>query len=132
MFRYLLTIVFSLGLTGMVLLAATPTSAAIKCGNGFKMDANNVTCIPDSGPNTGLAGAKTYLEVLQMVLQILLGFAGAVSVLAIVYGGVQYITSGGNEETAKKARANLQYAIIGVVITIMAYTIIRVLISTVT
>lgn len=132
MFKYLFAITASLVFLLSLFVAIAPAQAAIDCGKGFELDSAGVTCIPSGGATSGLAGATTYMEVLQMVLEILLSFAGAVSVLAIVYSGIQYLTSGGNEQAAKDARANLQYAIIGVIVTLLAYTIVRVVITTFT
>jgi glucose uptake protein GlcU len=48
----------------------------------------------------------------------------AVSVLFILIGGFQYVTSAGKEEQAKKGRQTLTYAVIGLAISILAYVIV--------
>jgi TRAP-type C4-dicarboxylate transport system permease small subunit len=52
----------------------------------------------------------------QQLLGWFLGFAGAFAVIAVVWAGFMYITSGGNSEQAEKAKKNLTWAIIGVVL----------------
>src|SRR5687767_3133275 len=64
------------------------------------------------------------------IIQIVLGFAGVLAVLFIIIGGFQYITSGGNEELAERGKKNLQNAIIGVVIIILSFVIVRVIANT--
>ena len=51
--------------------------------------------------------------------------AGALAVMAVVYSGIMYITAGGDSAKAEKAKNNLVWAIIGVVITVLAYVIIQ-------
>lgn len=46
------------------------------------------------------------------------------SVVAIIYAGITYITSAGNEEQATRAKSIITYAIIGIIVTILAYAII--------
>lgn len=58
------------------------------------------------------------------VLTLIFGFAGVFAVLAIVYSGFMYITSGGDSDQAGKAKKNLTFAIIGAVIVASASTIV--------
>ena len=60
-------------------------------------------------------------------IQLMLLFAGGVAIIFVIIGGYQYITSGGNEESAEKGRKTLTNAIIGVIIIILSYTIITVI-----
>jgi len=54
----------------------------------------------------------------------LLEIAGALAVIAIVYSGLMYITSAGVPEKAEKAKKNLIWAIIGLVIIALAILIV--------
>lgn len=132
MLKYFIILFSAFAVSLPLLFAASPAVGAIKCSDGFEQDASGITCVPKGGAQGGLAGATSYLDVLRIVLETLLTFAGAVSVIAIVYAGIQYLTSGGSDEVAKKAKANLQYAITGVIITILAYAIVRIVVSTIT
>ena len=58
-----------------------------------------------------------------------LGFVGLVSVLFIVYGGMLYITSAGDPEKAGKGKTILMYAVIGIVIVALAWTIVNTVIT---
>jgi hypothetical protein len=51
--------------------------------------------------------------------------AGFLSVVFIFIGGISFILSGGNEEKIKQAVSTIRYAIIGLIITIMAVIIIN-------
>ncbi len=59
----------------------------------------------------------------------ILGFIAGIAVLALIWGGVVYVTSAGNEQQAENAKKTMQYALMGVVIAGMAYAIINVIVS---
>jgi hypothetical protein len=56
--------------------------------------------------------------------QITLGLGG-VAVLFLVWSGWQYITSAGDPAKAERARTNITYAIIGIVVALLAYVLVR-------
>ncbi len=58
-------------------------------------------------------------------------FAGVVAVLFVMLGGFWYLTSAGNEEMAEKGQKTLTNAIIGLVVIILAATIVRIVANTV-
>jgi hypothetical protein len=103
----------------------------VNCGTDF--DIINGICVPRSGFGSGsLAQSKTWQELAQIVLKILLTVVGVIAVGAIVIGGYWYITSGGNEETAEKGRKVLINAIIGLIVVILAYAIVTVVTNLIT
>ena len=53
--------------------------------------------------------------------------AVALSVLAIIAGGYMYVTAYGDEEKHKKAQHTIIYAILGLILAITAYGIVKVL-----
>lgn len=55
---------------------------------------------------------------------IIIPLAGIVLFVMIVWGGFQYISSGGDPKKAAMAKATLTYAIIGLVLVALAYLII--------
>jgi len=60
----------------------------------------------------------------QTIINYALGFLGLVAVAFIIYGGVLLVTSGGNDEAMGKAKKILMYAVIGIVIIMLSYTIV--------
>ncbi len=75
----------------------------------------------DAGEQLG--GSKEPGRIVGEIIQIVLGFLGIVFVILTIYSGFMYMTSGGDPEKAKKARALLINAIIGVGIVISAWAI---------
>jgi hypothetical protein len=60
-----------------------------------------------------------------------LGLLGTAAMLFIVISGFRYVTSGGNEETIKKARSGMTWAILGLVSVVLSYLIISAVVNTV-
>lgn len=59
----------------------------------------------------------------------LLGFAGAVAVLFIIFSGLQMVTAAGNKERYEAAKKTLGYAVLGLLIIVLALVIVRVVIN---
>ncbi len=68
-------------------------------------------------------------ELVGKILDFVFGAAGAIFVIMIIVGGLQYLTSAGNEETATKAKKIMTYAVAGIVITVGAWAISELLLS---
>lgn len=71
-------------------------------------------------------GALTSLLAIGLaVIEILLFIAGIIAVAFIVYGGFRYVLSQGSPENTKIAKDSVLNAVIGLVITIIATTVVR-------
>lgn len=57
------------------------------------------------------------------LIRIVLGFVGIIFLLLIIWGGIQWMTSGGNEQRIESAKKRIVNATIGLTIVIMAYAI---------
>ena len=60
--------------------------------------------------------------VLNIVNYVLI-FIGIFAVGYLIYGGVMFLTSGGDSEKTTKARNTILYAIVGIVIIVLSYSI---------
>lgn len=60
-----------------------------------------------------------------IILKVLLYFAGALSFIFIIIGGFKIVTSSGDSKKLASAQATILYAIIGVIVCIMAIAIIN-------
>ena len=61
---------------------------------------------------------------LKEILQIALGVAAALAVLFVVIGGMRFVTSSGDPQGAAKARNTMIYAIVGLLVSVMAEAIV--------
>lgn len=64
-------------------------------------------------------------DLIQMLVNWFLIIAGAIAVIFLIYGGILYITAGGDAEKATKGRTAIVNAIIGVVIILLAFIIVQ-------
>jgi len=81
------------------------------------------------GTSGRLTGATSLQYLIAGIMIILLYFAGIVAIVFVIIGGYQYVTSAGNEEQAEKGRKTLINAIIGIIVVVLAYTIINVIVN---
>ena len=75
-----------------------------------------VRCGPEQGVN----------DIIITVLNIIIGVAFVIAVLFLVIGGFRYITAQGNEESAEKGRKTIVNALIGIVVIILSFAIVRI------
>ncbi|MBI2592191.1 hypothetical protein HYW36_01820 [Candidatus Saccharibacteria bacterium] len=73
------------------------------------------TTNPVAGPN----------GVINKAANIVASIAVIGAVIMILIGGLSYITSAGNSESAKKAKAEIVAALIGIVVVALAWAIVR-------
>ena len=81
-------------------------------------------------PAQGATGALAEVpKVLQNATNILVGLIGAFAILMLAYAGILYVTGRGEAEKLEKAHNAFRYAIYGLVIGVLAYTIVNTVIN---
>ncbi len=89
---------------------------------------NDPGAIQPSGSIDSSASAFTWASIKTLagsVITIMLFIAGFVAVAYLVYNGIQYITSAGNADKVKAARAGIINAVIGIAVISAAYFIVN-------
>lgn len=69
------------------------------------------------------AGSGDLVTVVYGLIGYALLFIGAIALGFAIYGGVLFITSGGDSEKTTKARNTLLYSVIGVIVIALSYVI---------
>ncbi len=82
---------------------------------------------PNQCNQAGLPCDESISGFILKIINIALSVAGLIAVLFLIIGGFRYITSAGNEETAEQAKKVITNAIIGVVVIILSFVIVRVI-----
>src|ERR1700722_10526335 len=80
--------------------------------------------ICDAQGNCNITNASQILLVLANAIRIAMAVAGALAVIFIIVGGIFYVISAGNPSNIKRAKDILTNAIVGLIITGLAYTIV--------
>jgi ABC-type Fe3+ transport system permease subunit len=68
-------------------------------------------------------------DIVKIIVNTLLYLLAAVSVVVIIIAGITYTTSGGDSALVTKAKNTLLYAVVGLVVAILAYAIVNYVIS---
>lgn len=71
-----------------------------------------------------MGGVGSVQDFVLRIANWILWFAGALVVIYLVYGGILYITAGGDAEKATKGRTAVINAVIGLIIVLLALIII--------
>ncbi|OGJ42129.1 hypothetical protein A3B60_00645 [Candidatus Peregrinibacteria bacterium RIFCSPLOWO2_01_FULL_39_12] len=75
---------------------------------------------------SGATGGETTLRGLILtIVNYFLGFLGLLAVIMVIYGGVTYVSSAGNDEAVGKAKKIIMYALIGIVIILLSFVLVR-------
>lgn len=85
---------------------------------------NNPGCTSASGTNICGGTGDGLFAVIKTVIQVLLIAAGVIAVIVIIVGGLRYMTSNGEQAQVKGAKDTILYAVIGLVVTVLAYAIV--------
>ena len=79
-------------------------------------DANNIQSLTDFG---------SLEEVPKVIFLLLIRFLPAIATIYMVISGYRYIVSQGNPDLMEKAKKNLTYAVVGVIVSYSAFLIVR-------
>lgn len=100
--------------TGIVLgLSSTPASAAFQGGVTGGAAAARGTGQPAVLFGDGGVFAK--------ITNVMLFVIGAISVIMIIIGGLRYVLSGGDSANVSAAKNTILYAIVGIIVALLAY-----------
>ena len=114
-----------LGLIAMVALAsglampAMASPAPSSKGGSFAQQATEGLKQVGGNDQTSLG------DIVSKIINFLLFFVGVVSVIMIIYGGIQYTTSAGDSGKVTNAKNTILYAIVGLIVSILAYAIVN-------
>lgn len=113
-----------LGVTSMTLAPAGIASAA---------SSSEEVCRGSGGDWRGgrcvRPGEVSLQERIQQIVNVLLFIIGAVAVIMIVVGGIRYVVSNGDSSQITSAKNTILYAVIGLVVAILAYAIVNFVIN---
>ncbi|MFH1610448.1 MAG: Ig-like domain-containing protein [Patescibacteria group bacterium] len=117
---YLFVILFLVSVFGLALFCFAPQVLA----QGEQYESNvDQLILPGMGVKVGIV--KTVVNI----INVFLGLLGLIAVILIIYAGFIWMTSQGRAERVEKARKIIINAIIGLVIILLSYLIVRTVMS---
>lgn len=105
-----------------VALAVAPAASA---EGDFTLN-SGVTSAKGDGVNDTASDPQTLVK---QFVNIFLFAVGALSVIMLIWGGIRYTTSAGDSNKVTAAKNTVLYAIVGLVIAILAYAIVNMVID---
>lgn len=90
---------------------------------------NSYAAIPTPNPGGSFSNID-FMKVVANVADFIIAFITLLGIIFLVYGGLQYVTSAGDEGKAEEGKSTITYAIIGLFLAAMAYTIEKLILET--
>lgn len=100
--------------------ACDPNAMTLSSGADCAQGTDQPGTLFGSGADDGL---------FKKVVNIMLFIVGAVAVIMLILGGVKYVTSGGAQDKVTSAKNTIMYAIIGIVVAVLAYAVVNFVVS---
>lgn len=89
---------------------------------GCKPDSNGQeVCSLENPIGVGKSGTTEVTSIISLVIKTALGIIGGLTLLMLVWGGFQWLTSAGNSEKVKSGTDTMIWAVIGVVLVFSSY-----------
>jgi multisubunit Na+/H+ antiporter MnhB subunit len=105
---------------------AIPATAGAECDTSTMSLTNGSDCAKGDGTPTSLFADG---GVFKTIVNIMLFLVGAIAVIMLIFGGIRYVTSGGAQDQVTAAKNTIMYAIIGIVVAILAYAVVNFVIT---
>jgi type IV secretion system pilin len=71
------------------------------------------------------SGQNPIIHIIKIAIEIISYIIGALAIIFILVGAIRMITSGGDAQAAASARSSFTYALIGIVIAVLAQVIVE-------
>lgn len=81
-----------------------------------------------AGGDCGASGSS-FAESFRLIANTLIFVIGAIAVIMVIIGGLRYVLSNGDSAGIKSAKDTIMYALIGVVVSLLAYALVSYVIS---
>lgn len=112
-------IILAVAMTAGLLAVVPVTSyAAVNVFDKACKSNKDVIC-KSTGTETNASNA------IKDIINLLLYILGVIAVIAIIIGGLRYVVSGGDSNAVKGAKDMILFAVIGLIVALLAYSIVN-------
>ena len=111
---------------GLQTLPVAADTNKVLCPNGKTAAGGNLSNCQDLSNNLN---KNDLMTTLNNIINVVIGVIGFIAVIVIILGGVQYTTSAGESAKVKKAKDTIMYGIIGLIVALLAYSIVNFVLS---
>lgn len=117
----------ALGVTAATSVITAPVANAADCTDDASGGlSGGAGCAQGKDQQADLFGSN---GVFKTITNVLLFIIGAVSVIMLIIGGIRYVVSGGDSSAVTGAKNTILYAVVGIVVAILAYALVNFVIT---
>jgi hypothetical protein len=119
--------VLALGVNAAVGAITSPSANAADCSTDATGGiGGGAGCAQGKDQQSDLFGND---GVFKIITNVLLFVIGAISVIMLIIGGIRYVVSGGDSGAVTSAKNTILYAVVGIVVAILAYALVNFVIT---
>jgi hypothetical protein len=107
---------------GVSALAPASATYAADCNTDSLNISTGADCAKGDNTQDDLFGPT---GVFKTITNVLLFIIGAVAVIMLIIGGIRYTVSGGDSGAVTSAKNTILYAVVGIIVAILAYAIVN-------
>ena len=120
------SLIAAFGLLFMVAAAVlVPTPAVLAANSNTNLADQAADGVNAIGGGGETVRGESLTNIVQNLINITLFIVGILAVVFIIVGGIRYQTSGGDPAKVKAAQQTLTYAIVGLIVAILAFAIVN-------
>ena len=109
-----------------VIIAFLLIVQALQSSSVYAADASDAVCGSLTEAGESCAGSQSTIQkVIKFALNTLSWIAGIIAVVMLIMSGLRFMTGGGDPQSISSARRGVIYSLIGIVIVILAQSIVR-------
>lgn len=116
---------------GLFLAFASPIAIASNILDNQAYAEGAADLIQKGADSTGQKDTRSAGDLAKDFVNIMLFAIGILAVIMIIWGGIRYVLSGGDSTAISAAKKTILYAVVGLVVAILAYAIVNFVITTI-
>lgn len=111
------------GVAALLMVAGSQPAMAVTCPAGTPGEGkDDVSSLAECSISEN---KDTFMSTLLNIIKVVLGVLGFVAVVFIIMGGFTYVMSNGDSAKLTKAKNTILYAVIGLVVALLAFAIVN-------
>lgn len=87
--------------------------------------------IQKGADSTGQKDSRSAGDLAKDFVNVMLFAVGILAVIMLIWGGIRYVLSGGDSGAVSSAKKTILYAVVGLIVAILAYAIVNFVITTI-
>lgn len=116
---------------GLFLAFTSPIAIASNALDNQAYAEGAADLIQKGADSTGQKDTRSAGDLAKDFVNIMLFAIGILAVIMIIWGGIRYVLSGGDSTAISAAKKTILYAVVGLVVAILAYAIVNFVITTI-